>query len=208
VKRPRIEEPERGIVDASKSEPWRGGASFTLGNRIYRLVWAVTWLLLASWTPPPLHGWRRLVLRVFGANVAPTAHIYPSARVWSPLNLEVGDFACIGPRVTVYSMARITFAPYSLASQGAHICAGTHDIEDVNFQLRARPIVIGYRAWIAAEAFVGPGVTVGDGTVLGARGCAFRDLEPWTVYAGNPARAIKPRNVRFVDDVEKASSQW
>ncbi|MGO9361323.1 MAG: putative colanic acid biosynthesis acetyltransferase [Xanthobacteraceae bacterium] len=196
------------IIDARKSEPWRGGASFTLGNQIYRLVWSVTWLLLAAWTPPPLHGWRRLVLRLFGAKVAPTAHIYPSARIWSPLNLEIGDFAGIGPRVNVYSMARITFAPYSLASQGAHICAGTHDIEDVNFQLHARPIVIGYRAWIAAEAFVGPGVTVGDGTVLGARGCAFRDLDPWMVYAGNPARAIKPRNVRFAGDVEKASARW
>jgi putative colanic acid biosynthesis acetyltransferase WcaF len=94
-------------------------------------------------------------------------------------------------------MAKITFAPYSLASQGAHICAGTHDIEDVHFQLRAYPIVVGYRAWIAAEAFVGPGVTVGEGAVLGARGCAFRDLSPWTVYAGNPARAIKPRKIRF-----------
>jgi putative colanic acid biosynthesis acetyltransferase WcaF len=103
-------------------------------------------------------------------------------------------------------MAEITFAPYSLASQGAHICAGTHDIEDVHFQLRARPIVIGYRAWIAAEAFVGPGVTVGDGAVLGARGCAFKDLDPWTVYVGNPARALKRRKVRFADDPKNAAS--
>ncbi len=206
MKRLPIEQPECGIVNASETEPWRGGASFTLGNRIYRLAWAVTWQLLASWTPSPLHGWRRMILRLFGAKVAPTAHVYSSARIWSPVNLEVGDYACIGRGVIVYSMARITFAPYSLASQGAHICAGTHDIEDVNFQLRARPIVIGYRAWIAAEAFVAPGVTVGDGSVLGARGCAFRDLEPWTVYGGNPARAIKPRNVRFVDDLERTSS--
>jgi putative colanic acid biosynthesis acetyltransferase WcaF len=191
------------ILDARKSEPWRGGASFALRNRLYRLVWAATWRLLASWTPPSLIGWRRLLLRAFGARIAPTANIYPSARIWSPANLEVGDFACIGPGVTVYSMAKITFESYSLASQGAHICAGTHDIEDVHFQLQARPIVIGYRAWIAAEAFVGPGVTVGEGAVLGARGCAFQDLEPWTVYVGNPARAIKQRTVRFPDDAKK-----
>ena len=192
------------ILDACKSEP---GAAVraALRNRVYRLVWGATWRLLASWTPPSLVGWRRLLLRAFGATIAPTANIYPSALIWSPANLEVGDFACIGPGVTVYSMAKITFEAYSLASQGAHICAGTHDIEDVLFQLHARPIVIGYRAWIAAEAFVGPGVTVGEGAVLGARGCAFQDLEPWTVYVGNPASAIKPRTVRFPDDAKKAA---
>jgi putative colanic acid biosynthesis acetyltransferase WcaF len=194
------------ILDARTNDTWRGGASFTLRNRVYRVAWSVAWCLLASWTPAPLHGWRRFLLRLFGAKVAPTAGIYPSARIWSPANLEVGDYAFIGPKVIVYSIARITFAPYSLASQGAHLCAGTHDIEDVGFQLQARPIVIGYRAWIAAEAFVGPGVTVGDGAVLGARGCAFQDLEPWTVYVGNPARAIRQRSVRFHDNLPKAST--
>jgi putative colanic acid biosynthesis acetyltransferase WcaF len=160
----------------------------------------VIWLLLARWTPPQFHAWRRVLLRLFGAKISPNAYIYPSARIWSPANLEVGAYACIGRDVTVYSMAKIALAPYSLASQGAHICAGTHDIEDVHFQLQARPIVIGYRAWIAAEAFVGPGVTIGEGAVLGARGCAFSDLEPWTVYIGNPARAVKPRQVRFPND--------
>lgn len=196
----RTKEPEHGIVDASETEPWHGGASFALRNRIYRLVWSMTWRVLASWTPPPLHGWRRMLLRLFGAKVAPTAHVYPSVRIWSPANLELGDFAAIGPEVTVYSMAKITFAPYSIVSQGAHLCAGTHDIEDAQFQLYARPITIGRRAWVAAEAFVGPGVVVGDGAVLGARGCAFRSLEPWTVYAGNPARVIKPRKIRFPED--------
>lgn len=194
------------ILDARKHDPAQGGPSFTLRNRLYRMIWASIWLLLASWTPPALHGWRRMLLRLFGANIAGTAFVYPSARIWSPANLEVGHFACIGPGVTVYSMAKISFAPYSLASQGAYICAGTHDIEDVYFQLQARPIVIGYRAWIAAQAFVGPGVTVGDGAVLGARSCAFRNLEPWTVYVGSPARALKQRKVRFPDDAKKIVS--
>lgn len=185
------------ILDASKHDAVRGQASFSLKNRVYRLCWGVVWTVLASWTPRPLHSWRRALLRLFGATIAPTAHVYPSARIWSPANLEMADYACIGPGVIVYSMARITMGPYSLASQRAHLCAGTHDIEDVHFQLGAKPIVVGERAWIAAEAFVGPGVVVGDGAVLGARGCAFRNLDPWTVYVGNPARAIKPRRVRF-----------
>ncbi|HEU4459530.1 MAG TPA: putative colanic acid biosynthesis acetyltransferase [Methylibium sp.] len=167
--------------------------SFTLGNRLYRIAWNGCWLLLAAWTPPALNRWRCLLLRTFGARLAPCAKVYGSARVWSPANLEMGAFACIGPRVIVYSMGRITLGEHALVSQGAHLCAGTHDIEDPRFQLTAAPIAIGARAWIAAEAFVGPGVTVGEGAVLGARGCAFGDLAPWTVHAGNPARPLKAR---------------
>jgi len=190
---------ENAILDARERNTWERGASFTLGNRLYRAVWGAAWLVLAAWTPPAMHGWRRLLLTLFGARVAPTAGIYGSARIWSPKNLELGHYATIGRRVTVYNMAPIRLAPYALASQGAHLCAGTHDIEDVHFQLQARPITVGRRAWIAADAFVGPGVSVGEGAVLGARGCAFRDLAPWTVYAGNPARPLKPRNVRFAE---------
>jgi putative colanic acid biosynthesis acetyltransferase WcaF len=185
------------ILDAKHFDTLHSGHSFTLTNRLYRHLWTTTWGLLAAWTPPQFHGWRRLLLRVFGARVADTAKIYPSARIWSPADLAMKEYAVIGPRVTVYSMAPITLEPYALVSQGAHLCAGTHDIEDVYFQLHARPIVIGERAWVAAEAFVGPGVTIGRGAVLGARGCALRDLESWTVYVGNPAIPLKPRRVRF-----------
>jgi putative colanic acid biosynthesis acetyltransferase WcaF len=184
------------ILNAKECDTWNSGASFSLGNRIYRAIWAVTWMLLASWTPPPMHAWRRFLLRLFGARVAPTAGVYGSARIWSPANLEMAEGAYIGPRVQVYAMAKISLGPYSVASQGAHLCAGTHDVADAHFQLQAHPIVVGARAWIAAEAFVGPGVTVGVGAVLGARGCAFSNLAPWTVYAGNPARAIKKRVIR------------
>ncbi|MBN8915957.1 MAG: putative colanic acid biosynthesis acetyltransferase [Rhizobiales bacterium] len=190
---------DRDILDASRVDTWRGGSSFTLANLLHRTAFRITWLLLARWTLPKWHGWRRMILRGFGATIAPTAGIYPSARIWSPANLEVGDYAFIGPDVTVYSMGRIVLEPYALVSQGAYICAGTHDIEDVNFQLRSAPIRIEARAWVAAQAFVGPGVTVGRGAVLGARSFAFKNLEPWTVYVGNPAKAIKPRNVRFPD---------
>jgi putative colanic acid biosynthesis acetyltransferase WcaF len=153
----------------------------------------VSWLVLAAWTPPFLHPWRRLLLRAFGARIAPTARIHASVRVWYPANLEMGDQACLGPGVNCYSMARVTLGPYALASQGAHLCAGTHDIDDPNFQLVAAPIRVEAKAWIASEAFVGPGVKVGEGAVLGARAVAFGNLEPWTVYVGNPARETRKR---------------
>lgn len=185
------------LLDAKISNPLEGGPSFALSHRLTRLLWNITWAVGASWTPPFMRGWRRFLLRLFGAKIASTAGIYGSAKIWYPANLEVGPHAFIGPGVTVYTMAKITFGPYSLASQGAHICAGTHSVEDVAFQLEARPITISARAWIAAEAFVGPGVTVGEGTVLGARAVACKDLEPWGIYVGNPARRLRDRNVRF-----------
>ena len=189
------------ILEARASQPLHGGPSFSVRNRLLRAIWRITWALLASWTPPPMHWWRRFLLRLFGAEVASTAVIYASARIWLPSNLKLGEHACVGPQVTVYNMAKVTFEDHAIASQCVHLCAGTHDIEDEDFQLTSRPIILGSRAWVAADAFVGPGVRIGEGAVLGARGCAFRDLEPWTVYTGNPAQVLRKRNVRPPSDV-------
>lgn len=181
------------ILDARTSGSRRGGPSFSLRHRLERAVWNLIWGLLAAWTPPPLHPWRRALLRLFGARVAPTARIYGSARIWYPRYLSLADNAVIGPGVICYSMAPIAIGEGATISQRAHLCAGTHDIDDAHFQLMARPIRIGAKAWIAAEAFVGPGVTVGEGAVLGARGVTVKNLADWSVSAGNPARHIRSR---------------
>lgn len=186
-------------LDARRSASWSGGASFPLRNRLRRVVFSAAWKLLAAWTPPQARRWRIWLLRRFGATIAPTSNVYSSARIWLPENLVMHEYATIGPRTTIYSMGQITLGRYSIVSQGAHLCAGTHDIEDSAFQLFARPIKIGERAWIAAEAFIGPGVTIGDGAVVGARACAMRDVAPWTVNSGNPAVFIRDRLIRFQD---------
>lgn len=102
-------------------------------------------------------------------------------------------YSCLGRDVTCYCMDRIELGIHATVSQGAHLCTGTHDVDHADFQLVTMPIVVGANAWIAAEAFVGPGVTVGEGAVLGARAVTFRNLEPWTIYAGNPARKLRRR---------------
>ena len=181
------------ILDAKLHNALANGPSFTLSNRTYRTIWSLVWLVLASWTPPPLRSWRRLLLRSFGAKMAKGSTVHGTARIWDPRNLEMDAYSCIGPRVVCYAMARISMGPYALASQGAHLCAGTHDIDDPHFQLLARPIVVGERAWVAADAFVGPGVTIGEGAVLGARAVTFSDLPPWSVFVGSPARFVKMR---------------
>jgi putative colanic acid biosynthesis acetyltransferase WcaF len=92
-------------------------------------------------------------------------------------------------------MAKITVGANSIVSQGAHLCSGSHDVSDPDFQLITAPIWIGENAWIAAEAFVGPGVAIGEGAVLGARSVAFTSVEPWGIYVGNPARKVRARIV-------------
>jgi putative colanic acid biosynthesis acetyltransferase WcaF len=184
------------VLDAATHRTYAGGPSFTVGNRLFRVVWGAAWLLLARWTPAPLHGWRRLVLRAFGARVAPGVQVYGSVRIWHPGNLEIGENTMIGRSVTVYNQGRITIGARTMISQRAHLCASTHDVNDPHFQLQLRPIRIGNQCWVAAEAFVGPGVTMSDGAVLGARGALFTDAEPMGIYRGNPATKVKIRRLR------------
>ena len=181
------------ILDAKTQNTREKGASFPFSHRLRRLAWSIVWGCFASWTPAPMHGWRRFLLRLFGASLHPTSRVYGRAKVWDPRNLEMGSFACIGPGANCYCMARISLGSHSLVSQGAHLCAGTHDIDDPHFQLQARPIQIGDSAWIAAEAFVGPGVVVGSRAVLGARAVTFSSLVPDGVYVGNPAKLLRLR---------------
>lgn len=180
-------------LDARRSKPLEGGPSFPLWNRCFRAIWGVVWLLLARWTPPAMHRWRTWLLRLFGADVHATARVYGSARIWHPPNLTLRAYSVIGPYANIYCMGRITVGERAIVSQGAQLCGGTHDINDPHFQLVTMPIAVESRAWVAADAFVGPGVTVHEGAVLGARAVLFRDADAWSVYVGNPAVRVKTR---------------
>lgn len=183
------------VLDASTTSPREGGATYSLRHRLFRAAWGVVWYSLGIWTPVPLHRWRWMLAVSFGARLDRAAKIYPGVKIWYPPNLAMGRFATLGPNVNCYSMALIELKDYALVSQGAHLCSGTHDVDDPTFQLHARPIVIGREAWVAAEAFVGPGVTVGDGAVLGARAVTVKDLDRCWIYAGNPAKPLRRRRI-------------
>ena len=164
----------------------------SLGDWPSEAAWIITWSLLAAWTPPPLHPWRRFLLRLFGAKISSTARIYGTAQIWYPPNLEMGAHSILGWDVLCYCQDRIVLKDFANVAQRSHLCAGTHD-SYLNFQLLTKPIVIGKHAWVASDALGGPGVTLSEGAVLGARGVAFRDLDAWTVYIGNPAMPIRSR---------------
>lgn len=173
--------------------PLEGGPTFSLSHRLFRATWNIAWLILCSWTPPILWRWRVAVLRAFGANVSLRCDVRGSARVWYPPNLTMSDRAMLAERVQCYNVASVSVGIASIVSQGAYLCTASHDIRDPDFPLTARPITIGNGAWVATEAFLGPGVSVADRAVLGARSCAFSDLEADTVYGGNPAQPISIR---------------
>ena len=179
-----------------------------LGRRdqVRRLIWGVVWLALYRPSPRPLHGWRRFLLRRFGATVGAGAHPYPGARIWAPWNLTMGAHSCLADGVDCYSVAPVTLGRFALVSQRAFLCAATHDYNDPTFPLLPRPITVGDRAWVAAEAFVGPGVTLGEGAVVGARACVTKNVAAWEVVAGNPARFIKSRRPGS-DPAEDASRE-
>lgn len=183
------------MTDALQRDAFAGAPGYGLGHRALRAGFALAWLVLARWTPPGFRAWRRLVLMAFGARLAPGAHVAASARVWYPPHLEMDAEATLGPGVFCYCAAPVRLGRRAVVSQGATLCAAGHDIDRDGFALTARPILIGDAAWVAAEAFVGPGVRVAEGAVLGARGAAFADLEAWTVYRGNPAVALRKRPV-------------
>ncbi|MBS1712894.1 MAG: putative colanic acid biosynthesis acetyltransferase [Armatimonadetes bacterium] len=172
------------------------GPSFSLSNRLKRLAWNIVRSLLFRTSPRPLHGWRRFLLTSFGAKIGKGANVLPKAVVWAPWNLEMEEFAAVADNVTVYNMARITIGRKATVSQGVHLCAGTHDYESKNFQLYAEPITVGADAWLCAECFVGPGVTIGEGAVVAARAVVVKDVPAWTVCGGNPCRPLKPRVIR------------
>lgn len=174
----------------------RTQASFSLKNRLGRVAWGIAWNLAFRFTPRQLHRWRAFLLRRFGADIGSSVHIYPSVRIWAPWKLVCEDRVGIGDRAIIYNMGAIVIKRQATISQGAHLCAGTHDIDSPNFQLQTGPIVIGADVWICSEAFVGPNVTIASGCVVGARACVMKSItEPATVWAGMPARKLRNRAV-------------
>ncbi len=156
-------------------------------NRLLRVAWAFVYALAYRPSPVPLHRWRCLLLRLFGARVAWSAHPYPRAKVWAPWNLTMEAHSCLANDVDCYCVAPIRLGVHATVSQYSYLCSASHDHRDPSMPLEAGPITVEADAWVAADVFVGPGVTVGRGSVVGARATVVRDVAPWTVVAGNPA---------------------
>lgn len=166
-------------------------------HQIIRLLWTVTWSLFAKPLPRSIgSGWKRFLLKLFGAQIDSTAVVYSSAKIYYPPNLIMEKYSCIASDVDCYNVAPVRIGANATVSQGAFLCTASHDITDPHNRLITAPIIIENQAWIAAAAFIGMGVTIGEGAVIGARAAVFKDVEPWTVVGGNPAKFIKKRIIK------------
>jgi putative colanic acid biosynthesis acetyltransferase WcaF len=171
-------------IDVSEN---RAARKWTRREQAGRLLWALASPFFVL-SPRPLWGWRRAMLRAFGARIGAGVHVYPSVRITIPWHLDLGAQCAVGDRAILYALGPITIGARTTISQGAHLCAGSHDLSRPDRSLIKPPITIGADAWIAADAFVGPGVRVGDGAVVGARAVAMKDIPAGHVVVGNPAK--------------------
>ena len=167
--------------------------AFPIENRLRRALWNVCWLLLYRPSPRPMHAWRAFLLDRFGAKLGPHCHFYPGSKIWAPWNLTCEDQVTAADGAEIYNPAPIAIGSHAILSQSSYLCGATHDYDNPAFPLLAYPMEVGAYAWICARASVGPGVKVGEGSVLGLGSVATRDLDPWWVYAGVPAVKVKAR---------------
>ena len=182
----------------SGEAPYLGQNCITPTSRrevMLRWVWAFVQATVFRWSPRPFHWFRAWLLKIFGAEISSIAEvvIFPTATVTYPWKLTLAPRSMIGPRVVVYNLARITLLRGANVSQNCHLCAGTHDFLKWDMPLVAKPIVIGENAWLGADVFVGPGVTIGELCVVGARSVVVKDLPPHKICAGQPCRVLRDR---------------
>ncbi len=175
----------------------------SVGNKGGRALWSIVWLLLYRPTPRSFHRWRCLLLRLFGARIGKGVRAYQSSRIWAPWNLEMDDHSCLGDWVDCYCVDKIRIGAHATVSQYSYLCTASHDYEQADLPLVSAPITIGERAWVTADVFVGPGVTIGEGAVVTARSSVFSDIPVWTVARGNPAVPVRARKLRESVDGEQ-----
>lgn len=184
------------ILTVKKPDLVKGKQKYSYKILLKRLMWSIVWNVLIR--PLPHFGFIKYVnfwYRLFGAKIGKTSGIYPSARVFMPWNIIIGEYSAVGQHVDVYNASPVIIGDVCVISERAYLCTASHNIHSKYHEQVSEPIILKNRSWIAAEAFVGMGVTIGEGAVVGARAAVFKDVEPWTVVGGNPARVIKRREI-------------
>lgn len=185
--------PNPSVESVRADDLARSVSPYTTREKIGRVLWNLIGQTLFRWTFHNWYGVRRGLLRLFGAKIGHHVRIRPSVLVEQPWNLTIGDNSSIGDRAIVYCLGKVTLGSNVSLSQMVHLCAGTHDYTKSDLPLIRPSIVVEDEVWLAADVFVAPGVRIGRGTVVGARSSVFKDLPPWKVCAGSPAKPMKDR---------------
>ncbi|MBR3652694.1 MAG: putative colanic acid biosynthesis acetyltransferase [Bacteroidales bacterium] len=171
--------------------------SLTWWNKLSRALWNIFRVLFfRPFGGPLFQKWRVFVLKLWGAKIGVNCAINQSAIIWAPWNLVCGQQTAIGAKAQIYNVDKIIIGDKVTISQGVFVCTASHDIRSINKPLITKPISIESFSWVCADAFIRMGVTIGEGSVVGARAAVFKDVEPWTVVGGNPAVFIKKRVIK------------
>jgi putative colanic acid biosynthesis acetyltransferase WcaF len=169
------------------------------------LFWWLVQAVMFPLTPHFASGLRCRILRWFGATIGEGVRIRPTARFTYPWKISIGDCSWIGDDVVLYSLEHITLGAHCVISQKSYLCTGSHDMHDPSFGLATAPVTIGNGAWIAADCFIAPGVTIGANSVIGARSTVLRSLPSGQVCWGSPC---KPRYAREMLDESHKGVGW
>lgn len=178
----------------------RSSRKYTVKELAARQIWNLCRPLFL-FSPRPFFRWRRFLLRLFGARIGKEVHIYNTAIIFMPWNLEIGDWSSIGEYVFIYNLGKITIGEKTTLSHRSHLCAGTHDYTQSTLPLLKPPITIENNVWVCADAFIGPGVIIHEGAVIGARTVVLDDVQSWIVVAGNPAKPVKKRILQDLEQI-------
>jgi putative colanic acid biosynthesis acetyltransferase WcaF len=159
-------------------------------------LWWLVQATLFRLSPQFLYGWRRWLLRRFGARIGQGVIIRPTVEITYPWKLSIGDLVQIGDHVTLYTLGEISIGENTVVSQHSYICTGAHDYTKPSFDIFARAVSIEPEVWVAAGVFVSPGVRIGRGAVVAACSVVTRDLPAMMISAGSPAKPVRPRLAR------------
>lgn len=170
--------------------------NYSLFNKLHRLLWNISWqILIRPFGLPIFIRWRNGILKLFGARIGKGSIVHASTKIWAPWNLEIGDRTCIGPHSIIYNPGKIKIGKKVVISQYAYLCTATHYYTSLCNPLYWKDIIIDNYVWVAARAFVAPGVHLGEGSIIGACAVQTKDSDPWGIYVGNPAKIIKRRTI-------------
>lgn len=159
-------------------------------------IWELIWTFIIRWLPKFTYPWYVFWLRIFGCKVNGHVFVAPSCRIYAPWLLELNENSCLAPRSEVYNLGPVTIGRASTVAQYTYICNGSHDLLLPYSPLLVGDISIGDNVFIGAKALILPGVRIADGAVVGAGAVISKDVPPWTVVGGNPAKFIKKREIK------------
>jgi putative colanic acid biosynthesis acetyltransferase WcaF len=159
----------------------------------YIQLWWLVQSLLFKTSPQFMYGWRRWLLKIFGAKIGKDVRLRPSMHVQFPWKVSIGDYSWIGDEVVLYSLGEIEIGQNVVISQRSYICTGSHDYKAESFSIYAQKIILEDECWLATDVYVAPNVRIGRGTVVGARSSVFHDLAPGIIAIGTPAKKVGNR---------------